>query len=179
MLHVSRASDAHTHAVSSCAAVVVRRLVVVGMPTVSQRGRVVSWSGEIRICDAAYAEVLVDSGSMRTDTSVREMVRAIQAEVRDTDLSPVRASEVLMRLTALLGNVLEEIREADQEYATTLLECLSAHDKANRARIVAETSPQYRRRQEARNTRELIQEMVRSLKVFIRAQSEEMKLTHG
>ena len=109
--------------------------------------------------------------------SVRELVREMQAEILKGDLQPRRAAELLMRLTALLGNCAQEIREADATYANVLLALLKSHDKANRARIEAETTPAYARRQEARDTKELIVELARSLKYLLRAASEEMQLT--
>lgn len=106
--------------------------------------------------------------------TVREMVKAIQVEARDAhDLQPDRAAELLMTLSALIGNVCDEIRAADAAYAAVLLAHLDSEEKANRARIRAETSPEYRRKQEARDTRELVTELSRSLKYFLRAKSGE------
>jgi hypothetical protein len=110
--------------------------------------------------------------------TVRDMVRQMQVEIRDTpDLQPDRASELMNRLTALMGNVNDEIREADVLYAHVLLGHLDAGEPANRARIRAETSPAYVRKQEARHTKELTIELVRSLKYFMRAKSEELGMT--
>jgi len=109
--------------------------------------------------------------------TIREMIRAIQVEVRDTDLQPDRAAELLTQLTALVGNCNDEIRQADQLYAIKLLECLSSEQKANRAKILAETSPEYQRKREARDTKELALEMAGALKYFLRSKAEEMRLT--
>ncbi len=109
--------------------------------------------------------------------SVRELVRAIQAEMRSSiDITPDRASELLMQASALMGNCMDEVRASDQAYKQILLHCLRTAEKANRARIEAETSPQYARWQEARDTYTLVVEMIRSLKVFIRSKQEEMRL---
>lgn len=108
--------------------------------------------------------------------SVRELVKGYQREVQQAaDLLPDRASQLLMQLTALMGNIADEIREADSEYAVTLLHFLDTEKKANRARIRAEISPEFRRKQEARDTRELVIELTRSLKYFLRVKSEEMQ----
>lgn len=107
---------------------------------------------------------------------MRELVKRIQADVRSGELHPETARTHLLKLSALHGNVLEEIREADAEYAMVLLAHLESSEKANRAKIRAEISPEYRRKQEARDTRELVQEMVRSLKYYLRSQEEEMRL---
>ncbi len=109
--------------------------------------------------------------------TVRDLVRSMQQEIRDTpDLLPGRAAELLLKLTALLGNVLDEIREADHAYAVVLLQYLDADEAANRAKIRAETSLPFVRKQEARDTKELVIEMVRSLKYFLKSKEEEMRL---
>ena len=109
--------------------------------------------------------------------SVRDLVTAIQVEVRDTDLQPDRAAQLLAKLTALLGNIQAEIREAEHEYAVVLLQHLDGEDAANRAKIRAETTPQYLRKREARDAKELVVELIRSLKYILRAAEEEMRLT--
>jgi hypothetical protein len=110
-------------------------------------------------------------------TTIRDMVKAFQIEIRDTAVTPDRTAELLAKLTALLGNVNEEIREADHAYAVVLLRCLDANEAANRARIRAETTPEYARRREARDIKELTIEMIRSLKVVLKTHQEEMRLT--
>jgi len=112
----------------------------------------------------------------QSPSSVREFVHVIQREIRDTDLLPDRASALLVQLSALLGNINNEIRAADMDYAMRLLSCLDTEESANRAKIRAETSPEYMRKREARDTKELALEMIRSLKYYLRAKEEEMRL---
>jgi hypothetical protein len=109
--------------------------------------------------------------------TVREMIGAYQREVLAGDLTPERASEILLKLTALLGNCASEIREADMAYANRLLGELDAHEKANRARIVAETSPEYLRKREAHDAKDLVVELIRSLRQMLRTAGEEMRLS--
>jgi hypothetical protein len=105
------------------------------------------------------------------------MVRALQKEIGDTpDLPPERARVLLNDMTRLIGNCNAEIRDADAAYAAHLLSCLDAEDKANRAKIRAETSPEFARKREARDTKELVVEMSRSLKYYLRSLEEEMRL---
>lgn len=108
--------------------------------------------------------------------TVRDLVRHIQAELFKGDLDPLRARELLIQSTALLGNCLQEIREADAVYARVLLAHLDSTEAASRAKIRAETSPEYQRKQEARDTKELLQESARSLKYYLRSLSDEMQL---
>ena len=114
---------------------------------------------------------------MADDTTVRGMVRAIQLEIRDgaTDLLPDRAAQLLVELSALLGNINDEIRIADVEYAKTLLAELEKEQAANRARIRAETTPAYLRKREARDTKELAIELIRGLKYYLKAKEEERR----
>lgn len=108
------------------------------------------------------------------EKTIREIIKSRQIEVRNSkDLLPQRAAEILAELSSLLGNCLDEIREADREYAIVLLQNLEAETKANRAKIRAEISKEFQRKQEARNTKELCVEMIRSLKFFLKSKEEE------
>ena len=117
------------------------------------------------------------SGTGERRVTVRELVRQYQREIQSTDLQPDRAAELLTKLTALIGNVNDEIREADAVYAQHLLACLESEEKANRAKIKAETSTEYARRREARDIKELVIEMIGSIKYFLRAKEEELRLS--
>lgn len=124
-----------------------------------------------------HSDVRQQVEAIRRDRSVRNLVNAMQVEARDTVLTPDRASELCVKLTALLANVAEEIREADLDYAQVLLTYLDADEAANRATIRAQVSPEYQRKREARDTRELVIELVRSLKYLVRTYQEEMRLS--
>jgi hypothetical protein len=114
---------------------------------------------------------------LASSLTVRDRVKAAQREIRDGgELVPSRATQLLMELTALLGNCAEEIRAADSAYATVLLRELESSEKANRAKIRAETSEEYERKRQARDTKELVYELISSLKYLLRAQAEEMRL---
>ena len=109
--------------------------------------------------------------------SVRERIQAIQAQLAGDGLTPAIARESLVRLTALLGNCTKEQRAADHEYKLVLLGCMAGGEPANRAKIRAEVSEQYVRYQEAKDTVDLVIEMIRSLKVYSRSLDEEMRMT--
>lgn len=108
--------------------------------------------------------------------TVRERVKKIQGDLRDGALTPDLTRESLVTLTALLGNVQDEQRVADHEYKLVLLGCLQTHDKANRARIAAEVTPQFQRARAAKDTADLVVEMIRSCKAYLRSLDEEMRL---
>lgn len=109
--------------------------------------------------------------------TIRLLVKAAQKEIGEGELLPQRAAELLGQLTALMGNVNDEIRVADMEFARVLLAHLESSEAANRAKIRAETTPEYLRKREARDTKELVVELIRSLKYVLKAQSEEMRLS--
>jgi hypothetical protein len=109
--------------------------------------------------------------------SVRERIKAIQAQLAGEGLTPPVARESLVRLTALLGNCTTEQRAADHEYKLVLLGCMAGGEPANRARIRAEVSEQYQRSREAKDTVDLVLEMIRSLKVYTKSLDEEMRMT--
>lgn len=109
-------------------------------------------------------------------TSVRALVRQAQAEMRG-DLQPARARELLTMLTALIGVVNLASREADLEYNRVLLRHLDTEEKANRARIRAESTPEFMRSREAKDCKQEIIESMRSLKKAIDSLSDEMRLS--
>lgn len=109
-------------------------------------------------------------------TSVRDFLRETQAEMRQQELLPLRASALLNQLTAILGNANTELRHRQMAYNRELLQAYKTHDTANRAKIAAETSAEYDALLEAKHVREEIVEAVRSLKAYLRTAEEEMRL---
>jgi hypothetical protein len=111
-------------------------------------------------------------------SSVREMVRALRKEMReDPDLQPDRATAMLIELTALYGNTLDECREADMAYNGVLLAALNGDEAASRAKIRAQATPEYARMRAAKDTEREVLESIRTLKRFIASKQEEMRLT--
>lgn len=110
--------------------------------------------------------------------TILKLILERQAEVRNSaDLLPDRAAEILAELSALLGSINDEIRKRDVEYNIVLLNALESETKANRAKIKAQTSQEYLRMREARDTKEVCIELIRSLKYFLKAKQEEYRLT--
>lgn len=108
--------------------------------------------------------------------TIRSMVKKIQVELRDTDVAPSRARELLIELTALSGNCSTEVRQAEAEYSAVLLKQLDSEEKANRAKIRAQNTPEHLRMREAKDTFVLVVEMIRSLKVVLKSQEEELRM---
>lgn len=105
------------------------------------------------------------------------MVEEIRVEAGSDSLVPQRGADLLKSLSALIGNINAEIRKRDMEYKLVLLHSLETEEKANRAKIKAEVSPEYQAMREARDTKELALEIIRSLKYFLRAWEEERKVS--
>ena len=108
-----------------------------------------------------------------TEISIRDRVKNIQNEILAGNLTPARASEMLTELSAIFGNVNDEIRTRDVEYNKVLLTYYESEETANRAKIKAETSSEYIAKREARDTKDLLIELIRSLKYFLRAMEQE------
>jgi hypothetical protein len=80
-------------------------------------------------------------------------------------------------LTALIGVVNLESRQADLDYNRVLVKHLESEKRANRAVILAESTPEYLRSREAKDCKQEIVESIRSLKKFIDSLSDEMRLS--
>jgi len=110
--------------------------------------------------------------------NIRQMIQKIQEELAKGNLMPERAAELLTQLAALLGNVNERILECDLAYNKILLFWLQNEAKANRAKVHAECTDEYRAKIEARNIKELTLEMIRSLKYLLKAKEEEKRVSN-
>jgi hypothetical protein len=108
--------------------------------------------------------------------TIRERIKAIQVRLRDGAPTPALAREAVMALTALAGNVADEERAAESDYKLVLNAQMEKYEKANRARIAAETTPEYRRWREAHDTAKLVDQMVISCRGYLRSLSDEMRM---
>lgn len=107
--------------------------------------------------------------------SVREMIKEIQDEIRDVEPTPTRASELVIKLSSLLGNVIDESLKADQAYNKVLNDLLDAEKTANKARIKADTTPEWVTKRQLENLEKLTIQMIRSLNKFVVMKTEELK----
>jgi len=106
--------------------------------------------------------------------TIREMINKRRTEVEHSkELQPVRASEILVELSALMGNVTEEIRKRDMEYNRKFLEVLKKSKTAKSAQIEVDASVEYELKREAKDLKDTTIEMIRSLKYYLRAKGEE------
>lgn len=109
--------------------------------------------------------------------TIREYIEKYQNEILKGNLLPERAAEILTEISALLGNINAQITETEINYNLVLKKCFDSEKTANRAKIEAGTTQEFREMKEARNTKELAIEMMRSLKYLLKAMEEERQGT--
>lgn len=105
--------------------------------------------------------------------TIRERIANYQSEILAGNLLPERASEIMTELSALIGNILEEITTREIIYNKKLLEYLENEKTAVKAKIKAETSFEYENMRTAQNTEKVATELIRSLKYLLKAKSDE------
>lgn len=112
-------------------------------------------------------------------TELLDQIATLHQEVLETaDLAPVRASRILVELTALYFTVTTQLREAECLY--NVVE--AAHTRAEdgivaRGRAKAKLTEEYKIWRTWRDTERTMLELIRSLKVYMRTQAEEMRLS--
>lgn len=109
--------------------------------------------------------------------SIRDRVKKIQVELRDQDVLPARARELLMELTGLYGHVVAEVTQAEIEYAAIHHAAYQREETANRAEIAAKDTPEYKRRLEAKATLQVVSKMMSSCRSLLDSLNTEMRLS--
>jgi uncharacterized membrane-anchored protein len=109
--------------------------------------------------------------------SVRELIGGIQRTVRDSaDLSPEKQSELLNKLTALLGNVLNEVRERETAYRIHYADCRRHSRKPTPRRSRRKRAAVRRKWREAQDLKTVTEQLIISLRSSVRLHTEEMRL---
>lgn len=108
--------------------------------------------------------------------SVRDLIRLVGEEARKPDLQPKQATDLLLSLTGLYGNMLDEARETDIDYNAVLVKHMANEEAANRARILAKASPEYAKAKAAKDGVQECMQLINSLKAFIKAKGDEARL---
>lgn len=109
--------------------------------------------------------------------TIRERIAEIHAQQLRGDVSPHQAAQWQSTLGALVGNVLQEIREAEADYHVVYAKCLDEEGKANRATIRSQMTPEWKRLREAKDTLKLVESMTAGLKAIQFAERTVEKLT--
>jgi hypothetical protein len=113
------------------------------------------------------------------EKTIRQRIESYQSEISAGNLMPQRAAEILVEISALLGNINNEIVTRDIAYNKVLLDCYNTQESANRAKIVAGTLPEYEAMRQAKNTKEAAVDLERSLKYFLKASEEEFRASRN
>lgn len=107
--------------------------------------------------------------------TVRDLIKDIQGEVRSTELHPERASELLNQLSSLLGNVNDQLKDKQMDYNKALLVIIEDSKTVAKARLVGETTQEYEELLSIKGTKELVLEMIRSLKYYLKSKYDEQR----
>ena len=112
-----------------------------------------------------------------SERTVRERIADIHAVQLRGSTTGVEAAQWLSTLGALTGNILAEIREAEIAFNAVYVACLDTEEKANRAKIRAEKSPEWWRLREARDLLKQVEHQMATLKYLLRAHEADAKAT--
>ena len=108
--------------------------------------------------------------------TIRELITKYRNEVeKASELQPQRAAEILLELSALKSNVLEEIRKRQSTYNQALVLSLDTEKTVARAKLMSENSQAYQDLKEAVDANEVLKEITRSLKYFLREKQVEYR----
>ena len=105
--------------------------------------------------------------------SVRDIIHAFQTEIRDSDLTPDRAAEILTKLAALEGNCNDRIRETSFAYNKKCLDLKYESKSVAEAKMRAGTTDEWMVNEEAKDTLKLCKDLMGTLKYFLKNKFEE------
>lgn len=106
--------------------------------------------------------------------NIRETIQVLRVEIGDAKgLTPGRAAEILVDLSNLVGNIIDEIRACESLYNHKLQECFEVEKASNRAKLRAQNTREYERLREQKDLKEIVVDLQRSLKYLIRSYEEE------
>lgn len=109
--------------------------------------------------------------------TLRDMIAIEAQKIRDISvLGPSKASEEIIRLSSLLSSLNTYISE--KHYALNLVRqaLLEKHGTAAKARIYSEATPEWKEWDEAVQQGKALEEMIRSIKYYLRNAETEMRI---
>lgn len=111
--------------------------------------------------------------------TIREIINNYRNRlINASQLTPKEASETIVELSALMGNITEEIQKREFDYNTALLELLKKEKMTvARAKIEAQVSAEYGELQTAKGQKEMTLELIRSLKYLLRIMESEFEVS--
>ena len=104
------------------------------------------------------------------------MVQRLFTDMMADRLDPATVTRIELQLSALAPNIAAERRKCGVDYKRILLTCYTEEKTANRAKLVAETMPEWARYEEAKDLERLVQEAIRTLRSAQRSMDAELRL---
>ena len=114
---------------------------------------------------------------MQNNMTIREMILIESEKLRDVSvLGPSKASEELTKLSSLLSSLNSYI--AEKHYALNIVRqsLLEKHGTAAKAKIYSEATQEWKEWNEAVQQGKALEEMIRSVKYYLRNAEAEMKM---
>jgi hypothetical protein len=112
---------------------------------------------------------------MEKELSIRERIKSYQNEILSGNLNPDRLSEMLLEITALLGNIGDYITECEMTYNKVLDNFYDAEETANRAKIKADISEEFRAMKQAKTIEKVAIGVERAIKYRLRVMQSEFQ----
>jgi len=107
---------------------------------------------------------------------ITEFINNYRNEIfKAKDLTPGRASEILVECSALLGNINDLVRKTSMLYNETLAVKLKQCKSVAEAKVLSEITQEFSDMMRAKNSKEEVVDIIRSLKYFLRCKAEEFK----
>lgn len=107
---------------------------------------------------------------------ITEQIYNLRREMYQADkLLPNRASEILVQLSALLGNVLEDEVKKEMVYNEKFSELKSEKDSVARAEVEAKATQEYADYRMAKYLKSVVESMISTLKYFLREKEKEFR----
>ena len=107
---------------------------------------------------------------------IREQIRELLNVIwQNADMQPLEASEKLIKLSALLGNVGDNLVKLERSYAQKKISYMQDNPKwpMSKVEIFAQDTDEYQDLRETKELQKSVVEACRALKVFIRVREEE------
>ena len=111
-------------------------------------------------------------------TSIREEIKKLLITTwANDDMQAQEASEKLVKLAALLGNVGDHIVKCEREYNRKSLDLMNENENLSmkKVELMAQNTEEYFALREAKETQKAVLETIRSLKYFLRAREGEFE----
>lgn len=112
--------------------------------------------------------------------TIKERINDYRNQLQDmSEVTNEKANRILVELSALSGNITTELINRQMIYNQKKMECLEEVKSVARAVMMAETSEEYRNYQEVKGYQELVRDLTRSLKYFIRSLGDDWEMSRN